>query len=265
VQPGCRRAGALALCCALAVVSACARKRLAVPSGAGTPSPDAVTAYQNAVQECRNVRTIKATLSLSGRVGSSRLRGDVDAGFEAPEKVRLEGRPPLGRPVFILVANGPKATLLLPRDNRVLRDAATADIVDALVGLPLGGSDLRALVSGCGFGAADASGGRSYSGGWSAVDGGGATTYLRQIDGRWRIAAATRAPVTVFYSGFADRLPSTITLQASGASAADVTVRLSDVSVNTQLDPAVFELTIPPDSDPLTLEELRRAGPLGGR
>jgi outer membrane lipoprotein-sorting protein len=265
VPPGYRQACALAVCCALAVVSACGRKRIAVPSGAGTPFPDAVTAYQAAVQECRNVRTIKATLSLSGRVGSSRLRGDVDAGFEAPDKVRLEGRPPLGRPIFILVANGPTATLLLPRDNRVLRHAATADIVNTLVGLPLGGSDLRALVSGCGFGAADPSAGRSYAGGWIAVDGGGATIYLRQIDGRWRVAAAGRPPITVFYSAFALGRATTIALQASGAAAADVTVRLSDVSLNTSLESAVFDLTIPPNSDPLTLEELRRAGPLGGR
>jgi outer membrane lipoprotein-sorting protein len=265
VRAGDRRATALVLCCALAVLSACGRKRVELPSGAGTPFPDAGAAYQEAVQDCRGVRSIKATLSLSGRVGSTRLRGDVDAGFEAPEKVRLEGRHPLGRPLFILVATGPQATLLLPRDNRVLRNAATGDIVDALVGLPLGGSDLRALVSGCGFGAADASGGRSYPGGWVTVDGGGATTYLRQIDRRWRVVAATRPPITVHYSTFTLGRPSTVRLQAIAATAADVTVRLSDVNINVALEPAVFELKAPTGVEPLTIDELRRAGPLGGK
>jgi hypothetical protein len=265
VAPGCRRATTLVLCAALGIVSACGRKRVEIPSGAGTPYPDAAAAHQAAVQDCRGVRTIKATLSLSGRVGSVRARGDVDAGFEAPEKVRLEGRAPIGRPVFVLVATAPQATLLLPRDNRVLRNAPTADIVNALVGLPIGGSELRALLSGCGFGAAEPAAGRSYSGGWVAVDTGGATTYLRQFEGKWRVAAATRPPITVHYSTFVQGRPGTVRLQASGATAADVTVRLSDVSINTPLEPAVFDIKIPPGAEPLTLEELRRAGPLGGQ
>jgi len=250
---------------ALAGFSACGGKRVELPSGDGTPFPDAAAAYQAAVQECRGARTVTATLSLSGRAGSTRLRGDVDAGFEAPDKVRLEGRHPLGRPVFILGAGGPVATLLLPRDNRVLRSAATADIVEALVGLPLGGTALRSLVSGCGFGAADVSTGRAYSGGWVAVDSGDATTYLRQVDGRWRVLAATRSPLTVHYSAFGLGRASTLRLQATGPSVADVTARLSDVNINVALDPTAFEVELPPGADPITLEELRRAGPLGGQ
>ena len=66
----------------------------------------------------------RATLGLSGARDRRALRGNVDAGFEAPEKVRLEGRHPLGRPVFILVVAGPAGHALLPRENRVLRNAA---------------------------------------------------------------------------------------------------------------------------------------------
>jgi len=249
----------------LAGLSGCGGKRVALPSGDGVPFPDAAAAYQAAVQDCRGARTVTATLSLSGRAGSTRLRGDIDAGFEAPEKVRLEGRHPFGRPLFILGAGGPLATLLLPRDSRVLQNAATKDIVEALVGLPLAGGALRSLVSGCGFGVADVSTGRSYSGGWVAVDGGDATTYLRQVEGRWRVVAATRPPLTVHYSAFGLGRASTLRLQASGPSVADVTARLSDVNINVSLDPAVFEVEVPPAAEPLTLEELRRAGPLGGQ
>ena len=105
-----------------ASLPACAPKRIDLPTGAGTPYAEAARAYAEAVKECRGVRTMQATLGLSGRAGTTALRGNVDAGFEAPDRIRLEGRHPLGRPVFILVAGGGRSTLYMPRDNRVLRD-----------------------------------------------------------------------------------------------------------------------------------------------
>lgn len=248
---------------ACAALTGCAPARIALPAGAGTPAPDAASAYEEAVRECRGVKTMQVTLSLSGRAGRTGLRGDVDAGFEAPDKVRLEGRHPIGRPVFILVATGADATLVLPRDDRVLRNAAADEIVNALVGLPLGAAELRALAAGCGFGAADPTGGRSYPDGWLAVDTGEATTYLRQVDGRWRVAAAVRPPVTVHYAAFTLARPSALRLQTAGPAAADVTARLSDVNINVPLEPEVFAVEVPASAVPLTLEELRRAGPLG--
>jgi outer membrane biogenesis lipoprotein LolB len=216
------------------------------------------------VSDCRAARSITATLGLSGRAGEQRLRGNVDAGFEAPEKVRLEMRAPIGRPVFILAADGPSATLYLPRDHRVLRDAPASGVIEALVGLSLDGADLRAIISGCGLGVDDPAGGHSYAGGWVAADTGSARTYLRQIDGRWRIVAATRPGLTVHYADFANGRPSRLRLQAP-ASRADVAARLSDVEVNVTLERAAFTVDVPADAEPLTLEELRRAGPLGGQ
>jgi hypothetical protein len=40
---------------------------------------------------------------------------------------------------------------------------------------------------------------------------------------------------------------------------------VSAVEINVPLDPRVFDLEIPSDAVPMTLEELRRAGPLGDR
>jgi hypothetical protein len=45
---------------------------------------------------------------------------------------------------------------------------------------------------------------------------------------------------------------------------ADITLRVSELEMNKPLDPAVFKLAIPDGAQPLTLEELRRAGPIGG-
>jgi hypothetical protein len=261
-----RRAAAPLAVCALALAAACAPKRAALPSGAGTSFPEAAPAYQTAIQECRGARTLQATLGLSGRAGSTGIRGSVDAGFEAPAQVRLEGRYPFGRPAFILVAAGPQATLYLPRDNRVLRNATTETIVEALVGLPLGGGEMRAVLTGCGFGASDSPGaGRSYPGGWAAIDTDGATTYLRQVEGRWRIVGATRPPLMIHYSGFTLGRASTVRVSSTGPVAADVTVRLSDVTINVALGTDVFSVQVPPEAEPLTIEELRRAGPLSGR
>ena len=61
--------------------------------------------------------------------------------------------------------------------------------------------------------------------------------------------------------------PSTVrirAIQGTAAGSADLTLRLSQVDINVPLDPRAFEAEIPADAAPLTLEELRRAGPLGG-
>ena len=247
-----------------ASLPACAPKRIELPTGTGSPYAEAARAYEEAVKECRGVRTMQATLGLSGRAGTTTLRGTVDAGLEAPDRIRLEGRHPLGRPVFILAAGGGRSTLYMPRDDRVLRDVPPELIVEALVGVSLAPGELRSLVSGCGFGVAEPAGGREYSGGYVAVDTGGPTTYLRREQNVWRVAAATRPPLTVLYSGFVNGRPATLRVVSSGTPRADLTVRLSDVNLNVPMDAAVFAVDVPAAAQPLTLDELRRAGPLGG-
>jgi outer membrane lipoprotein-sorting protein len=70
--------------------------------------------------------------------------------------------------------------------------------------------------------------------------------------------------LSVLYSDVVSGRPSRLRLQASGTPAADVTVRLSDMNINVPLEPEVFVVDVPADAQPLTIEELRRAGPLGG-
>ena len=261
-----RRAGwtpALACGAALAMLGGCAARRVSLPTGPGAPFAAAAPAYEQSIKDCRNVRTVRATLGLSGRAGTTSLRGTVDAGFEAPDKIRLEGRHPLGRPVFILVSPGPRTTLYMPRENRVLQNATAADIVEALVGLKLTPDDLRRVVSGCGFEVGDPVEGRQY-GEMAAVTVGATTTYLRQEQGQWRVVGAARPPLTVLYSTFVSGRPSVLRVLATGTPAADVTVRVSDVNLNVTLDPEVFAVDVPAGADPLTIDELRRAGPLGG-
>lgn len=264
---------ALALCLA----SACAARRLTLPTGPGTPFPDFSTAYEEATSGCRNVRSMVASLSLSGRTGENPLKGRIDLGLAEPARIRLELFPPMafGRAAFVLAAKDDEATLLLPRDNRVLRGASPEQIVGALAGLPLGGAELRAVLSGCGLEAGTPADGRRHENGWASAEAGGTTIYLREIDGRWVVAGASRGPVTVQYGSYdaASRRPDAVnfrTIASDVSPATDLTVKLSDVRLNEPLGDAVFELDVPPDAVPLTLEELKRAiardqtGPVAG-
>jgi hypothetical protein len=258
----CARLIAAGLC---VLASSCAPRLSALPSGPGTPLPDAAAAYAEATERCRGVRTMAAVLGISGRAAGQRFRASVDAGFQAPDHVRLE-LPAPGRPYFIFVASGDQATLLLGREGRVLRNAPSAVTLEALAGIALSPSELRTIVSGCGFGTGEPAAGRAFDGGWAAMDVAGATTWLQQIAGAWTLVAATRGRFEVRYSEFTQGAPSVVRLRASlsePGTSTDLTVKLTQVDINEPLASEVFQVDVPPDAKPLTLDELRQAGPLG--
>jgi hypothetical protein len=211
-------------------------------------------------------------MGLSGTAGSTKLRGTIHAGFAEPARARLEGIPPFGRPVFVLVADGARGTLVLTREDRVLRDAPPDAIVEALAGVPLAPDALRTIVAGCGFPDGAPSGGqalRAAGTDWVVLTFPSGTGYLARQDGAWRLVAAVRGPLTVRYGAFASRRPSTIAIRAATAArvTADIQLQLSDVATNTTLDPRTFDITgdLPEHPVPLTIDELRRAGPMGDR
>lgn len=208
-------------------------------------------------------------MALSGRAGSTKLRGRIDGGFEAPARARLEGVAPFGKPVFIFVADGARATLVLPRDDRVLADAPASQIIEALTGVALDAEALRTIVAGCGFGQdGPPSGARRFSNGWVSAVSGNSTVYLRPDGTAWQVAAASRESVSVFYESYASGHPATVRIRAesNGRVTSDLLLRTSQVDVNTPLDPRTFDVgpDLPSHPVPLTIEELRRSGPLGG-
>lgn len=256
----------------LLAVGACGAPRTpALPSGAGTPFPDYQAAYDEAVRECRSTTSLIAELGLSGRAGGNRLRGRISAGFASPASIRLEGVA-FGRPIFILVSQDGDATLLLMREDRIVRNAPPEAIVEALAGVALTPAELRAAVAGCGFGASTPANGRMLGKDWALVDTVGAVTYLRRVDGRWRVGGASRDEVRIVYADFAGGLASTIHLRsgsatagAEGSAIADIKLSVSQLEINAPLEGRAFEIHVPPDAVPLSIEELRRAGPLGDR
>jgi len=245
---------------------ACAARLSPLPDGAGAPFAAYAEAYDEATARCRGVRTYAGVIGLSGRAAGDRLRGRVDAGFAEPGRIRLEGRPPalaFGRPYFILVAQDGEATLLLPRDRRVLTGEPAEAIIDALTGVALTPDELRAAVGGCGLGVVEPTGARAYEDGLVAVDSaGGGATWIRRGENGWRPYATVRGLLEIRYEEFAGAYPARIRIRTAPpdeSARADITLRLSDVDVNIDLGPDVFQQEIPADAMPITLDELRRA------
>ncbi len=226
--------------------------------------------FAEATDRCRRVRTLEAELSLSGRAGGGRLRGRVLVGLAEPDSARLVGLAPFGQPRFILVARPNETTLLLPRDRRVLTGEPTSAIVEALAGVALGPEDLRSVLTGCVVPNPEAVAGRAYGDEWVAVDlRGGATAYLKVVDRQRRVVVGVRGALSLEYADFVSRVPRRVRLLSSsvGETSAppdtDLTITLSQVRMNVPIDPAAFSLEIPADALPLSLDELRRMGPLG--
>jgi hypothetical protein len=234
---------------------------VALPGGAGTPAPDFAQTYAQARAACDSVRVLQAELGLSGRAAGQRVRGRVLAGL-VPGALRLEGVAPFGAPVFILVADGARGTLLLSRERRVVLDAAPEEILNALVGIRLGPDDLRAMLAGCVRAAGEPAGARAYGADWLAVDlAAGGTVYLRRIGNAWRIVAGRYGGLEIDYPAFQGDRPSQVVLRGTDLSLA---LTLGQVEVNGDLPrDQLVALTIPDGVAPLSLEQLRRSGPLG--
>ena len=251
---------------ALVVAHGCAPGRLTLPAGAGTPFAEYKAALLGATDACRGIQTLAAELALSGRAGPSRLRGRVLAGLARPGSLRLEGLAPFGPPAFILAAQPGQSALLLPREARVLVGSDPADIVEALTGIALTPDELRLILTGCIPSQSEAVDGRAYGSTWVVIataDGG--RIYLRHIDGVRRVVAVRVPAWQVEYADFGGRVPGRVRLTASRTAdigEVDMIVRLSQVRINTTLDPSVFAVDIPSDVGALTLEDLRRMGPL---
>ncbi len=260
-----KRALAVFLLC---VAAACAPRRVVLPTGPGTPTDQFRAAFDQASANCRGVRTIRATIRLSGRAGGQKMRGTLIAGFERPDSLRLEGVAPFGPPGFILVARDASATLLLPRDGRVLTGVSAADILDALAGVRLAPDGLRAMLTGCVSPDPQPSAGRLFQNGWMAVDlGDNATAYLRQEQGQWRVVAGVVPGFESRYGEFDNGRALEVQIQSRAAQPSavpvDLVLALSDVATNVTLPAAAFQVDVPRGATPMTLAELREVGPLG--
>lgn len=248
--------------------ASCAHPRINLPSDPGVPLPDFRAIHRQLSSACAGVRTLTAEIGISGRAGRQRLRGRVVAGFARPDSMRLEGLAPFGPPAFILVSRADMATLLLPRDEHVLRGAPPEEILGALTGVALSPTDLQAILTGCVVPAPQPMDARQHANGWASIDvSGGSTLYLEPVRGAtppWRLRAARRAGWQIEYPAWSGTFPQSVRLQSvDPALMVDVTAMLSQIETNKDLEDAAFRVNVPAGAVPITLDELRDAGPLG--
>jgi hypothetical protein len=210
------------------------------------------------------VRTLTAELGLSGSAGGQGVRGRAIVGFERPQSMRLEGVAPFGPPAFIMVSRDMRGTLLLPRDNRVVRNAAPEQILGALTGVALSPADLQAVLTGCVVAPGMPVAGRIHQNGWASIDVvGGASIYLERDGTQWRIRAGRRPGWQMEYPQWQGAFPAAIRLR-SVDSGLDVNLAatVSQLEANVSIDQSAFAVNVPPGAMELTVAELRRAGPL---
>jgi hypothetical protein len=266
-----RRAAWLLAGAAALSSAACAPALVTLPSGAGVPlsAADADAALDQATASCRDIRTLTAEIAVSGRVAGQRVRLRLTAGVETPDSVRLEAAAPFGAPIFIFVAADHDATLLLPRDRRVVEHGRPDAVLDAATGVPLDAADLPPILTGClaprrvGNARAVQLGDR-----WRRIADDAQETYLARDSGAgsWRVAAAVRRTWRVDYVDRQRDLPHTIRLTSladgeSAGAAFNLELVLSQIETNVPLEADVFRVKIPADAVPISLDALRRARP----
>lgn len=265
-SPSTRRSGrAIPVLLAALLAASCAAPLMKLPAGPGSSVVDAHDAVADATSACRAVSTITAEVAAAGSVGGQRFRARLSVGLASPASARLEAAAPFGAPMFILVATGNDATLLLPHDGRVLEHGRPDTVLEAIAGIPLDASDLRTALTGCAS-APDGATARALGDDWRMVPDGPNQIYLRheKQTGRWRLVATVHNSPGAWraeYRDFQDGLPRSIRFVDTSASRFDLRLTLSQVELNTPLGPDVFRVQIPRDADPITIDELRRARP----
>ena len=260
--------GALCVLHAVLAVSACGPRPLTLPTGDATPLSDTAPLLA-ALAHCRQASTITAEIGLSGRAAGQRIRGTLHAGFAPPDSLRLEAVAPFGGPIFVLAGGGGRATLLLPRDDRVLHDADPAAILEALSGLDAAPADLAAWVGGCPAAPLAVERPRRYGDEWMAADlSNQRRVWLARERIGWQLRALTDASLTVEFAGHSGSQPSQMRIRrAGGTQEAPIDLRLSlrQVERGIALPGDAFAVAIPDGAIPITVEDLRQSGPLRDR
>jgi hypothetical protein len=233
-----------------------------LPSGPPAAAPDAVAVWSAAAARCRAVTTYSAELHISGHVGDGqKLKATVLGGFTATDDIRLELPAPFGGKIFVLGGMKGSATLVT-RDDRVL-NAPAAKIVEALIGLPFGPRALLALLTACSGEEAVVDAGRY--GDVLAVRTPDVRAYLRRVGGEWRAIATDLTDLRVEYSVGANGWPAEMRISSlpGRTPVLGLTIAVRQIEVNSAMPASTFSVTVPAAATPVSLDELRAAGPLG--
>jgi hypothetical protein len=215
------------------------------------------------------VQSLTAEIAVSGSVGGQRVRAHLVAGATA-SAARLEAVAPFGAPLFIFVADGRDGTLYFPRDARVVEHGAPAQLLEAVAGVPLEASDLLPSLTGCAP-ADRLSDPQAIGEQWRTASGAaGEKVYLRRerTTDRWRLVAVVHGTTgsagswRAEYDDFRDGLPRVVRFASADQRRFAIQLALSQVETNVALGPEAFRVDVPRDAERITVDELRRSGPL---
>jgi hypothetical protein len=259
-----RRASALLLA---VLATSCAAPLMKLPQEPGVPASDGVAILAQATMACRGIQTLSAEISVGGRVGGRGMRrARLLVGVRAPASVYLDAPAPFGASAFIFAAVDDQGTLLLPRDRRVLERGRPAEVLEAITGVPLSPFELRQTLTGCAP-ALDAAEARQVGDQWRIIRAASEWyLYRARPDQPWRLVAAVHRgggrEWRVEYREFRGDLPRALRLSSADANGFDLTITLADLDLNVPLEPDIFRPRVPAGYAPISLEDLRRAGPM---
>jgi hypothetical protein len=241
----------------LAIAVSCGGTLVKWPAGPGTPASEGAAAWAEAIEPCRGVGTYLADLSVSGRVGSTRVPRIVIGTQLTRERIGLTAVAG-STVIFSLVGTEAAATLHWRDGNRIVTGRAE-EIIDAVVGLRLGPATLLSMAAGCAQPGLNVQSAARFNGRLLVVFGQGRAELI-QSD-RWRVRAAEAYGLGVRYDRFAGSLPSDWRMWSGDAAApgATLSVRASSAESRSEpLGPEAFPFQLPAGAVPMTLEELRR-------
>ena len=238
--------------------------QIRVPSGASASVSEHEATWNDLSRPCRSVQSTDLVVMFHGFIGERSLRRTrARAAVKRPGFLRLEGMAPFGAPAFILIAKPGDATLLLPRERQVVQDASASDLLYFLSGLSLEPDDVHALLTGCVVQDGVSLSARTYGDDWIAIElSGGATVYSRRSSLPPVISMGTVGDLVVEYSEHVRGLPRKLRIQTIAATpSTDLTIELTQVNVNTAINPEAFEVLVPPTFSPVAFDDFQLQSP----
>jgi len=169
-----------------------------------------------------------------------------------------------GSAVFVLGGDANQARLVLPRDRRVI-EAPAAAILDALVGVSWDPARLMAVLSGCVAADPQVRDAVEFPDGTLAVHlSGDDVAYVVRTNGRRTVRAAESGGLGVAYRWAVEEWPAEIVIQSETGRTPSVslTLRVEAAVANPTPDASAFTVTVPQGAEPMSITELRSAGPM---
>lgn len=201
-------------------------------------------------------------MHVHGRVGKESLNATIIGLVTRADQISLSMRVLFGAPAFVLGGTGDTATLWLPHDKRML-NARADEILEALTGVRLGPRALLAVLTGC-VAQADAIVSSARYDALGAITTADARVFLQNRDARWRVTRGLTAGLIVEYSDPQGDWPQMVrlTTEAGHEPAVSLSIRLEQIDVNLPHEARDFVVSPSADALPITLDDLRAAGPL---